>query len=335
MKLLITGGLGFIGSNFIRSHLSKFPKDLLLNIDKITYAGNPLNLKEFESNPSYQFVKGDIADPFFIKRVFNEFKPDIVANFAAESHVDRSILSSEDFIRTNVVGVQTLLDEAKTNKVARFIQISTDEVYGSLESKGYFTEASPLKPNNPYSASKASGDLLALSYFKTHQFPVIVTRCSNNYGPYQFPEKLIPLMISKALQDKSIPVYGDGLNIRDWIHVQDHCDAIEEILKKGKEGEVYNIGSENEMTNLDLVKMTLDVLGKPHSLIQFVKDRPGHDRRYATDAAKLRRLGWNAKISFEEGITQTIEWYSQNSEWLLSTASPEFKKYLEVQYEQN
>ena len=332
MKLLVTGGLGFIGSNFIRHHLVHFPQDRILNLDKITYAGNPENLRDVERNVHYRFHQGDIADRSCVKKIFDEFRPEIVVNFAAESHVDRSILDSEDFIRTNVVGIQVLLDQAKTSGVKRFMQVSTDEVYGSLGPSGFFTEKSPLHPNNPYSASKAAGDFLCLSYHKTFGMPVLISRSSNNYGPFQFPEKLIPLMIQNALEDKPLPLYGDGKNVRDWIHVDDHCRAIETIIKEGELGEVYNIGAENESDNLSLVKKILDQIQKPHSLIRFVKDRPGHDLRYATDASKLKSLGWRPLISFEEGLGLTLSWYQDHRDWISNITDGNYRNYLQVQY---
>lgn len=323
--ILVTGGSGFIGSNFITHMLSHYPDKKIVNLDKLTYAGNPDNLTSVENNPKYTFVHGDICDA---KLVFHWMKKvDEVVHFAAESHVDRSIEDGSVFVTTNVLGTQTLLDAALSAKISRFVHVSTDEVYGSLGEKGFFDEHSPLKPNSPYSASKAGSDLLVRSFFKTHGFPGIITRCSNNYGPYQFPEKLIPLMITNALEDKPLPVYGDGMNIRDWLHVQDHCRAIDLVLTKGKPGEVYNIGGGNEWHNIDIVKLILKELKKPESLIRFVKDRPGHDRRYAIDATKIRwELGWRPEIDFRDGIIKTIQWYKDNTEWIRRIKSGDYQK---------
>lgn len=293
-NILVTGGAGFIGSNFIKHFLHKYPYQLI-NLDKLTYAGNLENLNDIKDNPHYTFIYGDIADEQGVKEVFSR-EIDLVVNFAAESHVDRSIENSSHFIRTNVEGTRVLLETARRYKVKKFIQISTDEVYGSLGTDGYFTETSPLNPSSPYSASKTAADLLALAYFKTYNLPVIVTRASNNYGPYQFPEKLIPLMVTNALEDKPLPVYGDGLNVRDWLHVKDHCIALDLVIHQGKPGEVYNISGNNEKTNIEIVRQIISELGKPGSLITFVQDRPGHDRRYAVDSSKLRQeLGWQPK----------------------------------------
>lgn len=324
--ILITGGLGFIGSNFIRHVLSKNEDVRLINLDSVTYAGNPQNLKGIgQQHPErYVFVKGDICDMVTLEGLFIEYKPDYVINFAAESHVDRSIEDPNVFIKTNVLGTANLLNSAKKLwkddlDGKRFLQVSTDEVYGTLPENDpdiKFTENTPLDPHSPYSASKTSADLISKSYFDTFGFPVLVTRCSNNYGPYQFPEKLIPLMISRALKDEGLPVYGDGKQIRDWLYVEDHCDAIWTVLEKGKIGEVYNIGGNNEMKNIDIVKMILDHLNKPHSLITYVTDRLGHDRRYAIDASKLKdELGWEPSFRFEEKIKDTINWYLNNQDW--------------------
>lgn len=317
MKLLITGGAGFIGSNFIRYILREHPEWQVVNLDKLTYAGNLANLRDVEDNPRYRFVRGDIADRELVEKLFQEEKFDVVVNFAAESHVDRSILDSSPFIETNVKGVQVLLEAAREFEIRKFVQISTDEVYGSLGSDDPpFTEESPLLPNSPYSASKAAADLLCRAYFRTYGLPVVITRCSNNYGPYQFPEKLIPLMITNALEDKPLPVYGDGQNIRDWLFVEDNCRAIALVVEKGKPGEIYNIGGGEEKRNIDVVKAILRILGKPEGLITFVKDRPGHDRRYALDTGKIRReMGWQPTVSFEEGLTQTVKWYFENRSW--------------------
>jgi dTDP-glucose 4,6-dehydratase len=315
MKILITGGCGFIGSNCIRLILKERPADSIINFDALTYAGNPDNLADIASDARYRFVKGDITDSAQVAAVMKEV--DAIIHFAAESHVDRSITGPEIFTRTNVLGTQVLLDYARSCGVQRFIHVSTDEVYGSLPATGYFTEGSALKPNSPYSASKAASDLLCRAYFKTYGFPVIVTRCSNNYGPYQFPEKLIPLMITNALADKRLPVYGDGANIRDWLYVEDHCRAILRVLDDGRPGEVYNIGGLNEWKNIDIVKLILAELAKPESLIEFVTDRPGHDRRYAIDASKIKdELAWQPRHRFEEWIIATITWYRDNPDWI-------------------
>ena len=325
MKLLITGGAGFIGSNFIHLMMMKYPSYQIVNLDLLTYAGNLMNLKDLEKKSNYQFVKGNICDRELVDAlVAGRQTPqsrgsspiDVIINFAAESHVDRSIVAPDLFTQTNILGVQVLLDAARKYNIKKVVQISTDEVYGSLDNTGYFTEETPLSPNSPYSASKASADLFVRAYAKTYGLPVNITRCSNNYGPYQFPEKLIPLLISKALQHQSLPIYGDGGNIRDWLYVEDHCAAIDLVLHHGKPGEIYNIGGNNEWSNLDLTKKILSLLDKPESLIEFVKDRPGHDRRYAIDATKIRQqLSWKPQYSFEKGIRQTINWYLQNREW--------------------
>jgi dTDP-glucose 4,6-dehydratase len=333
MKLLVTGGAGFIGSNFVRYMVNKYPEYQIVNLDLLTYAGNLENLKDIEDKPNYKFVKGDLADREFINSLFEEEKFDYVLNFAAESHVDRSITHPEIFIRTNIEGTQVLLDASKKIGVKKYLQVSTDEVYGTLGETGYFTEETPLAANSPYSASKAGADLLVRAYNETFGLPVNITRCSNNYGPYHFPEKLIPLMIINALNDKELPVYGDGLNVRDWLHVEDHCQAIDLVLHKGRDGEVYNVGGNNERTNIEIVKTILAQLGKPESLIKYVKDRPGHDRRYAIDATKLREeLGWEPKYNFETGIEQTIKWYLENQEWWNNIISGEYQEYFKSQY---
>jgi dTDP-glucose 4,6-dehydratase len=312
--ILVTGGCGFIGSNFVRYILAQHPYHVL-NFDKLTYAGNPENLQDIEQNRRYTFIKGDIAKVSDLEKAF-ELPVEMIVNFAAESHVDRSIIDPDTFIRTNINGTFQLLEMAKRKQIEKFVQISTDEVYGSLGKEGKFREDTPLAPNSPYSASKASADVLAMSYYKTYEMPVLITRCSNNYGPYQFPEKLIPLMITNALQDIELPVYGDGLNIRDWIHVKDHCEAIDVVLHKGIVGNVYNIGGENERTNIEIVKTILHTLGKSDKLIKYVKDRPGHDRRYAIDSTKLKReLGFSPKIDFTEGMKETVRWYQDNRTW--------------------
>ncbi|MFN3561049.1 MAG: dTDP-glucose 4,6-dehydratase [Chloroherpetonaceae bacterium] len=331
--ILVTGGAGFIGSNFVRYMLHTHSYRII-NLDKLTYAGNLENLADVESHPNYTFVKGDICDRLLIDKLFQDEHIDSVVNFAAESHVDRSILGARVFVETNVLGTQTLLDAAKTHGVEKFLQVSTDEVYGTLGETGYFTEETPLAPNSPYSASKAGADLLVRAYHETFKMPTLITRCSNNYGPYQFPEKLIPLMIANALNDKPLPVYGDGLNVRDWLYVEDHCRAIDTVLHKGKFGEVYNIGGHNEKRNIDIVKLILQKLGKPESLITFVKDRPGHDRRYAIDASKIEReLGWRPQETFETGIEKTIQWYLEHRKWWERIISGEYQKYYELQYE--
>ncbi|WP_040204218.1 dTDP-glucose 4,6-dehydratase [Neobacillus jeddahensis] len=333
MKLLVTGGAGFIGSNFVRYMVNKYPAYQIVNLDLLTYAGNLENLKDIENAPNYKFVRGDIADREFVQGLFKEEKFDYVLNFAAESHVDRSITDPGIFVQTNIQGTLALLDAAKTFGVSKYLQVSTDEVYGTLGETGFFTEETPLAANSPYSASKAGADLLVRAYHETFGLPVNITRCSNNYGPFHFPEKLIPLMIINALNDKELPIYGDGLNIRDWLHVEDHCQAIDLVLHKGRNGEVYNVGGNNERTNIDIVKTILKQLNKPESLMKFVKDRPGHDRRYAIDATKLRtELGWSPKYNFETGIKQTIEWYLSNQEWWENIISGEYQEYVKSQY---
>jgi dTDP-glucose 4,6-dehydratase len=319
--ILVTGGAGFIGSNFIY-HIIEHHDDIhVVNLDALTYAGNPDNLKPLETDPRYDFVKGDICDAHLLSSLFKDFCFDGVVHFAAESHVDRSITAPDRFVQTNVLGTHALLRAArdaweKRHGETRFLHVSTDEVYGSLGKEGFFTEETPLAPNSPYSASKAGSDLLVRSYCETFGFPGIITRCSNNYGPYQFPEKLIPLMIVNALADKPLPVYGDGMNIRDWLYVRDHCSALDVVLHKGKCRQVYNIGGNNEKHNIDIVKFVLAELGKPEKLITLVKDRPGHDRRYAIDASKIKReLGWSPSVTFEEGIKKTIRWYLDNKKW--------------------
>ena len=331
--LVVTGGCGFIGSNFIRDQLKRYPEQSLVNIDKLTYAGNPENLKDIDGDPRYRLQKLDICDRDSIQALLTAVKPDALVNFAAESHVDRSILDSGPFIQTNVVGTQILLDACRQAKVARFVQVSTDEVYGSLGAEGFFTEQTPLAPNSPYSASKTAADVLVRAYCHTFGFPGVITRCSNNYGPYQFPEKIIPLFISKALEDKPLPVYGTGENVRDWIHVLDHCRGIDAALRQGQPGEVYNFGGHQEIRNIDLTRMLLELLGKPQTLIEFVRDRPGHDLRYAIDCSKAEReLGWKPQVSFRQGIRDTIDWYQANSEWVNRIKTSEYLKYYEQQY---
>jgi len=328
-KILVTGGAGFIGSNFIRYMLQEHPYHII-NLDALTYCGNLENLRGVEDEPRYTFVRGSITDRKLVDGIIKDV--DAVINFAAESHVDRSIEDPEIFIRTNILGTQTLLEASRKHGVERFIQISTDEVYGSAE-KGYFTEETPLAPNSPYSASKASADLMVRAYHRTYGLPVNITRCSNNYGPYQFPEKLIPLMITNALENKPLPVYGDGMNVRDWIHVLDHCRAVDLVLHRGRVGEVYNIGGNSERRNIEIVELIVRELGKDESLIRFVEDRPGHDRRYAIDASKIRNeLGWKPLYSFEEGIRETIRWYIDNRDWWENIKSGEYLRYYERMY---
>ncbi|MCK5026109.1 MAG: dTDP-glucose 4,6-dehydratase [Nanoarchaeota archaeon] len=314
MKLLTTGGCGFIGSNFIHYIIKKHPDYSITNLDKLTYAGNPDNLKSLESNQNYTFIKGDICDKILANNLVA--KVDAIMHFAAESHVDRSIESSDIFVKTNVIGTHTLLEAARINGNKRFHHISTDEVFGSLEAEGKFNELTPYDPRSPYSASKAASDHLVRAYFHTHQLPITISNCSNNYGPYQHPEKLIPLFITNLLENKNIPVYGDGLNIRDWLHVEDHCEAIDTIFHKGKIGETYCIGGECEKTNLEITKLILKEFNKDSNWIEFVEDRKGHDMRYAIDASKIKQeLGWTPKHTFEQGIKETIQWYKNNVEW--------------------
>jgi dTDP-glucose 4,6-dehydratase len=315
MRLLITGGMGFIGSNFIRHMLVRHPGYKLYNLDLLTYAAHPDNLRDVDTAPGYRFIHGDVCDTDLVRRIMGEGIEAIV-HFAAESHVDRSIANPGVFLRTNVQGTQSLLEAARAHGVKRFIHVSTDEVYGSLGREGSFTEQTPLAPNSPYAASKASADLLARAYYRTYGLPVITTRCSNNYGPRQFPEKLVPLALMRALEDVPVPLYGDGLNVRDWLYVDDHCAAVDLALHRGIPGEIYNIGGGNELTNIALIRRVLAELGKPESLICYVPDRPGHDRRYAIDATKLQReLGWLPAVSFDEGIRRTLEWYKANAAW--------------------
>jgi dTDP-glucose 4,6-dehydratase len=333
MNLLVTGGAGFIGSNFIRYILEKYPEYRVINLDKLTYAGNLENLTGVDKEPRYAFEKGDICDKTRVQMCVVRYEIDAIVHFAAESHVDRSILGASEFIQTNIVGTNILLEVAKEMKIKRLLQVSTDEVYGSLGTTGLFTEETPLHPNSPYSASKASADMLALAYQHTFGVPIIITRCSNNYGPYQFPEKLIPLMIANALNDKPLPVYGDGMNVRDWLHVKDHCSAIDTVLHRGCIGEVYNIGGNNEKANIEIVKLILKNLNKPESLITYVKDRPGHDRRYAIDSNKIQsEFGWKPTYTFERGIAKTIKWYVDNTQWWKRIISGEYKEYYKVLY---
>lgn len=333
-RILVTGGAGFIGSNFVRMVLSERPDYFLVNLDKLTYAGNLENLAEFIDHKNHKFIKGDICDGTLVEKIIDEYKIEVIINFAAESHVDRSITEPKAFIEANVTGTLTLLGAARDKKLQRFIQISTDEVYGSLGSEGKFTEQTPLSPNSPYSASKAAADHLVRAFGHTWGLQYNITRCSNNYGPYQFPEKLIPLMINNAINNKDLPVYGDGLYVRDWLYVYDHCTAIWQVLQKAQPGEIYNIGGCNEKANLEVVNLILDRLVKPKSLIKHVKDRPGHDRRYAIDAGKIiNELDWQPSVSFEEGINRTIDWYLNNSDWLTNIVSGDYQKYYEFMYQ--
>lgn len=332
-NILVTGGAGFIGSNFINYILNKRDDYFIVNLDKLTYAGNLENLKEVESKKNYTFIKGDIVNAELINFVFEKYKIKYVINFAAESHVDRSISGSEIFFRTNVIGTNVLLEAAKRFNVERFLQISTDEVYGSLGSTGLFSEKTPIAPNSPYSASKASSDMMTMAFNHTYGLPTVITRCSNNYGPLQFPEKLIPLMILNAIQNKKLPVYGDGMNIRDWIYVIDHNKAVELVFEKGKIGEVYNIGASNELPNIEIVKVILKNLNKSEELIQFVKDRPGHDKRYAINSSKIQNeLKWKPEFNFESAIVNTIEWYLKNKKWWERIISGEYQSYYNKQY---
>ncbi len=347
-NILVTGGAGFIGSNFVKQMLEK-EKDfsILINLDLLTYAGNLENLKEIENDKRYKFIKGDICDRSLVENIFDKYDIDIVINFAAESHVDRSIEDPEIFLKTNILGTQVLLDTAKKHwKInpqdkyskeyksgVKYLQVSTDEVYGALGKTGMFTETTPISPNSPYSASKASADMFVRAYYETYALPVNITRCSNNYGPYQFPEKLIPLMINNCKTGKKIPVYGDGMQIRDWLHVSDHCAAIRTVLHKGVIGEVYNIGGNNEKANIEIVKLIIKELGASEDLIEHVKDRPGHDRRYAIDNTKITsQLGWKPEYTFERGIHETIQWYLKNEDWLKNITSGAYEKYYENMY---
>ncbi len=345
-NILVTGGAGFIGSNFIHYMLENFDFRIV-NLDVLTYAGNLENLADIEENEKYHFVRGDICDKSLLNNIFCKYDIDTVVNFAAESHVDRSILEPEIFMNTNAIGTQVLLDTAKRHwnlnpddkhsrdyrENVRFLQVSTDEVYGALGKTGMFTETTPLSPNSPYSVSKASADMLAQAYYQTFGLPVVVTRCSNNYGPYQFPEKLIPLMINNCINDKPLPVYGDGMQIRDWLHVKDHCSAIAAVLQKGTDGEVYNIGGNNEKANIEIVKLIIVALNKSENLIVYVKDRPGHDRRYALDNTKITtQLGWTPSYTFEQGISETIKWYLDNADWMNNVISGDYLKYYDKMY---
>ncbi|MCJ7674128.1 MAG: dTDP-glucose 4,6-dehydratase [Sedimentisphaerales bacterium] len=332
-RLLVTGGAGFIGSNFVRMVLAEQPDCVIANLDRLTYAGNLENLAGFLDHPNHSFIKGDICDGQLIEKIIDQHRIDAIINFAAETHVDRSITGPKAFIQANVTGTLTLLEAARDKKLERFVQISTDEVYGSLGPQGKFTEDTPLSPNSPYSASKAAADHLVKAFGHTWGVRYNITRCSNNYGPYQFPEKLIPLMINNALNDKELPVYGDGLYVRDWLYVYDHCTAIWKVLTEAPPGEIYNIGGCNEKANLEVVNLILERLGKPKSLIKHVTDRPGHDRRYAIDASKIMtELNWRPSVSFEEGINKTIDWYLQNQDWLGNVVCGDYQKYYESMY---
>ncbi|NVJ25179.1 dTDP-glucose 4,6-dehydratase [Myxococcus sp. AM011] len=333
MNVLVTGGCGFIGSNLVRYLRRERPEWTVVNLDLLTYAGNLENLSDLEGDPRHVFVRGDISDRSLVEPLLSTHAIDAVLHLAAESHVDRSILGPEVFITTNVLGTQRLLEACRAQRVKRFVMVSTDEVYGSLGPTGAFTESSPLQPSSPYSASKTSSDLVALAYHHTFGMDVVVTRCSNNYGRYQFPEKLIPLMVVNALHDKPLPVYGDGANVRDWLHVEDHCQALLRALEQGRAGEVYNIGGGAERRNIDIVKAILGLVGKPESLIQYVKDRPGHDRRYAIDPSKIRaELGWTPAHTFEQALAETVRWYVDHPTWWTRVMSGEYLRYFETQY---
>ena len=333
MNIFVTGGAGFIGSNFIHYMLDKYPNYKIINYDLLTYAGNLENLKDVEDNPNYVFVKGDITNRELIDHIVKTHNIDVIVNFAAESHVDRSITQPDVFVKTNVLGTQVLLDVAKENKLEKFVQISTDEVYGTLGETGYFTEETPLASNSPYSSSKAGADLLVRAYHETYGMNVNITRCSNNYGPYQFPEKLIPLMVTNAMEGKELPIYGDGKNVRDWLHVKDHSSAVDLVIHKGKPGEVYNIGGHNERTNNEIVHLIVEKLGAPKSLIKYVEDRLGHDRRYAIDPTKIMtELGWKPEYTFDTGIEETIQWYIQNQDWWKNIKNGSYIEYYEKLY---
>ncbi len=336
MTIIVTGGAGFIGSNFVYHMLAVHPDHKIVCLDKLTYAGNLSTLEKAVKNPRFRFVKADICDRRAVFELFEEEKPDIVVNFAAESHVDRSIDDPSVFLQTNIIGTATLMDACREYGVSRFHQVSTDEVYGDLPLDRpdlFFTESTPLHTSSPYSSSKASADLLALAYHRTYGLPVTISRCSNNYGPYHFPEKLIPLMIVNALNDKPLPVYGDGKNVRDWLYVEDHCKAIDLIIHRGRAGEVYNVGGHNEMANIDIVKLICKILGKPESLITFVGDRKGHDRRYAIDPSKIHsELGWLPETKFSDGIVKTVEWYLENRKWWETIISGEYRDYYKKMY---
>ncbi len=332
-KILVTGGAGFIGSNFVRMVLSEHPDCFVVNLDKLTYAGNLENLADYLDHQNHKFIKGDINDGPLVEKILDDYKIDVVINFAAESHVDRSITAPKIFIDTNVTGTLILLQAARDKNIERFIQISTDEVYGALGPQGKFTEQTPVSPNSPYSASKAAADHLVRAFGHTWGLKYNITRCSNNYGEYQFPEKMIPLMLNNALNNKELPVYGDGLYVRDWLYVYDHCTAVWMVLQKAPPGEIYNIGGCNEKTNLEVIKLILEHLDRPASLIKHVTDRPGHDRRYAIDAGKImNQLGWKPSVSFEKGINKTIDWYLNNQRWLRNVVSGDYQNYYKFMY---
>ena len=331
-KILVTGGAGFIGSNFVRMMVRDTTHDIV-NVDALTYAGNLENLVDLEGNKRHLFVRADIADTAAMTKVFGDHRPDVVVHFAAESHVDRSVLDATAFVRTNVAGTQVLLDQSRAHKVQRFVHVSTDEVYGSLGPWGYFTEETPIQPNSPYSSSKAGSDLLVRAAVHTHHMDCVITRCSNNYGPYQFPEKLIPLIIANAMDGKKLPVYGDGRNVRDWIYVEDHCTGVRAAMERGKAGEVYNFGGNAERENIEVIRQILKLVGRGEDLITYVKDRPGHDRRYAMDVSKAKAtLGWTPSFTFEDGIRQTVDWYVRNGAWLQRVRSGDYQGYYETQY---
>ncbi len=336
MIIVVTGGAGFIGSNFVFYQLKNHPEDRIICLDNLTYAGNLSTLEPVMNNKNFRFVKADIADRKAVYKLFEEEKPDIIVNFAAESHVDRSIENPEIFLKTNILGTQVLMDACRKYGIKRYHQVSTDEVYGDLplnRTDLFFTEDTPIHTSSPYSASKASADLLVLAYYRTYKLPVSITRCSNNYGPYHFPEKLIPLVISRALNNEAVPVYGKGENVRDWLYVEDHCSAIDLVIRKGREGQIYNIGGHNERTNLQVVQAILEYLGKPESLINYVTDRPGHDMRYAIDPAKIHsELGWLPETKFEDGIKKTIDWYLDNKAWWQNIISGEYQNYFDKMY---
>lgn len=333
-RILVTGGAGFIGGNFVQYMVRKYPNYDIYNLDLLTYAGDLTKHQKIEEKQNYKFLKADIADKDAVNSIFEEYQFDFVIHFAAESHVDRSITDPGIFVQTNVVGTQVLLDATKQYGITKFVHVSTDEVYGALEfdPTTFFTEDTPLQPNSPYSASKASSDLLVRAYHETFGIPVNITRCSNNYGPYHFPEKLIPLTISRVLNDQKVPVYGDGKNIRDWLHVLDHCSAIDLVMHEGLNGDIYNVGGHNERTNLEVVKTIIETLGKSEELIEYVTDRLGHDKRYAINPSKLEKLGWRPTYTFETGIAQTIQWYLDNKEWWERIITGEYQTYFEKQY---
>jgi dTDP-glucose 4,6-dehydratase len=333
LRILVTGGAGFIGSNFIRYFLTAYPESTVVNLDKLTYAGNPANLSDLQAHPAYRFIRGDICDTDCVRDILDQ-RIDAVVHFAAEGHVDRSIADAREFIRTNVQGTGTLLEASRRTKLPRFLHVSTDEVYGTIAPGESADEQSPLQPNSPYAASKAASDLLVRSFWQTYRFPALLTRSSNNYGPYQFPEKFLPLMITNALEGQPLPVYGDGLNERDWVFVEDHCRALDRVLHSGRPGETYNIGYGQPLTNLSVVRRLLRILHQPEDQIEFVEDRPGHDRRYALDSSKIRReLGWEPTMSFEEGLPRTVEWYRSHPDWVQKTKSGEYRDYYQRFYE--